>query len=375
MGTKIIDKKNILFVDDEKNILEGLKRMLQHQKTVWDMSFSEGVNEALDILNIKRIDAVITDISMPGKDGFDLLHSIRSGNSTKDIPVVILTGLNDQKLKRKALELGATDLLNKPADPDELIARITNMIRIKSYQDAIKSHNKALEKKVRERTIGLEAARIDLVWRLGKATEFRDTDTGNHVVRVGYYSKALAENLGMDQFFTETIFLTSPLHDVGKIGIPDKVLLKNGKLNDTEWLVMKKHSEIGAELLRHDAFMWQFAHSLNNKDWTNKIMNSDNYLLKMGAKIALNHHEKWNGKGYPAGLSGDKTPIEARIVAISDVYDALFSHRPYKNSFPEEKVMSIMRENNNSHFDPEVFECFKKSINLFRDIRMRFSDV
>ena len=372
---KFKNKKNILFVDDEPSIHDGLRRMLRFQRKVWDIHFANGVNEALNIMNRKIIDAVVTDVSMPGKDGFDLLYSIRNGNGTKDTPVVILTGLSDRKLKRKALDMGATDLLNKPADPEELIARITNMVLIKSCQDEIKAHNRALEEKVRERTIDLEAARIDLIWRLGKAAEYRDSDTGNHVVRVGYYSQALAEKLGLNQKFTETIFLTSPLHDVGKIGIPDNILLKPGKLNEKEWVVMKKHCEIGAEILSRDAVRWQHLDSINNKNLVNKIIDSDNYLLRMASTIALNHHEKWNGDGYPNRLSGDKIPVAARIVAISDVYDALFSERPYKKKFPEEKAMSIMRENNRTCFDPEVFDCFERSIGTFQDIRMHFSDV
>ena len=318
--------RRILFVDDELNVLNGLARTLRHKRKIWEMHFARGVEEALRFVETMDLDVVISDISMPGRDGFALLSIIRNREKTKDLPFLMLTGLNDSRLKRKALDLGATDLLNKPADPEDLLARINNMLRLKAYQDEIKAQNALLDQKIKDRTAELEASRLDLIWRLGRTAEHRDTDTGNHVVRVGYYCKVLAENLGMDREFTEMIFLTSPLHDIGKIGIPDSILLKQGKLNPDEWKIMKQHCVIGSDILRQDTVeraplgTW---HDLFRRPASAK---SDNPFLKMAETIALSHHERWNGNGYPSGLSADSIPVESRIVAIADVCDALFQN-------------------------------------------------
>lgn len=363
----------ILFVDDEANILRAMERMLRHYCGVWEMHFVQGVEEALNRLLSLEFDVIISDISMPGRDGFDLLAATRGQEETRDIPFLILTGLNDANLKRKALDFGATDLLNKPVCHEDLLARIKSMLRIKAQQDEIKARNIILDQKVRQRTAELEIARLDLIWRLGKAAEYRDTDTGNHVVRVGYYCKVMAENLGMDREFSQRLFLTSPLHDIGKIGIPDSILLKQGKLHAGEWDIMKTHCQIGGnilnqKLLKHSAFgkfqdLFKQPGSAEN----------ENPFLKMAESIALTHHEKWDGNGYPLGLSKKEIPLESRIVAIADVYDALFSKRPYKTGYDEAKVMKIMTMENGSHFDPYVFSCFEKNLGLFHDIRSQFA--
>lgn len=368
------EKKKILFVDDEPKILEGLRRILYKYSQEWEMSFINSVELAISLMDMTDFDAIISDVTMPDKDGFELLCSIRKKEKTKDIPVVILTGLNTQGIKKRALEMGATDLLNKPVDPDELIARINNMLNLKSYQDKIKTQNALLEKKVMERTAELEAARLDLIWRLGKAAEFRDTDTGNHVLRVGYFCRVIAEALGMDKKFVDIIFRTSPLHDIGKIGIPDNILLKTDKLSSSEWKEMQSHCEKGKEILRDDVLAWKNFFSFIGQSPFQDFGRSDNPLLKIAATIALNHHERWDGKGYPKGLKGKEIPIEAQLTAVSDVYDALCSKRPYKPSLPEEKVLSIMREENGKHFNPDIFAAFEKSIDKIRQIRIQFAD-
>ncbi len=368
------EKRNILFVDDEMDLLNGMRRMLRSKRDVWEMSFANSVDEALTLIGSQRVDAVISDVSMPGKDGFTLLKTIRGTDATSDIPVTILTGLNERNIKQRALDMGATDLLNKPAEPAELIARINNMLRMKSYQDEIKAHRFALEGKVRERTAELEASRIELIWQLGKAAEYRDKDTGNHVVRVGYYSHVLAETLGMESEFSERIFFTAPLHDIGKIGIPDRILLKEGPLTDDEWVIMRSHSEIGAKILRQEArSIKAFGPVLNIPYFLNNIK-TENPFLEMASAISLGHHEKWNGSGYPGGLAGEDIPLEARITAIADVYDALFSKRPYKPRFSEERVRSEMRSAVGTHFDPEIYNALEKAWKLFNEIRNQFAD-
>jgi putative two-component system response regulator len=248
------------------------------------------------------------------------------------------------------------------------------MLRLKSYHDEIKAQNDLLDRKVKERTVDLEAARLDLIWRLGRAAEYRDTDTGNHVIRVGYYCRALADKLGMDLEFRKGIFLTSPLHDIGKIGVPDNILLKQGKLTSDEWRIMRRHCEIGADILRQDPVRWSKVEMCHDLLGLTETVKSDNPFLKMAKTIALTHHERWDGYGYPFGLSEGEIPLESRIVTVADVYDALYSKRPYKPGYTDSKVLEIMRENNGIQFDPGVFACFEKSLDLFDDIRSQFSD-
>ena len=224
----------LLFVDDELNILEMLKRMVGKYSEDWESHFCLGVDDAVTVLNDVEVDTVITDIRMPEKDGFQLLEKIRTAKRTERIPVIILTGDCDNRLKRKALDLGATDLLNKPVDMSELLARIRSSLRLKSYEDQIAGQVETLDRMVKERTKELEAAQQEIVWRLAKACEYRDDVTGNHVVRVAWYSYLIAKGLGMDQEFADLLFLASPLHDNGKIGIPDSILLKKGALTPDE---------------------------------------------------------------------------------------------------------------------------------------------
>ncbi len=367
-------KKHVLFVDDESNALDALRRTLRDQRQAWEMRFAGSVDEALALLHTTAFDAVISDVSMPGKDGFYLLAYIRDTKRYADLPILMLTGKYEVGLKRRALDLGATDLLNKPADKEDLVASINSLLRLKSYQDQIKTQNSLLEQKVKERTEELEASRLDLIWRLGKAAEYRDTDTGNHVVRVAYYCKALAEKMCMERRFAEMIFLTSPLHDIGKIGIPDNILLKRGKLTPTEWAVMQKHCSIGADILQQDSMHSGIFQPYEDRFVQPLSVKSENPLLKMAATIASTHHEHWDGNGYPFGIAGDDIPLESRIVAVADVYDALLATRPYKIGFPEEKALAIMRESNGLQFDPTVFASFEESLAVFKEIRIQFMD-
>ena len=366
-------KRRILFVDDEPNFLDGLRRMLSRQRQIWDMHFVNGVDEAEGKMREMDFDAVVSDVMMPLRDGFSLLASIRETERTKDVPVIMLTGLKERDLKRRALEMGATDLLNKPVEQEDLVVRLDSVLRLKSYQDEIKAQNALLEQKVRERTRQLMDSRLEIIWRLGATAEFRDEETGNHVVRVGCYCRVIAEAMGMERDFAETLFIASPLHDIGKIGIPDSILLKKGRLTAEEWEVMKKHTVIGAKILQLDsklmrAFLWWNGNDRNGTTW------SSNPVLEMASSIALNHHERWDGKGYPRGLAGEDIPLESRIVAIADVYDALRSERPYKTAFSELDTLRIMREEVGRHFDPQIYAYFEKSLDEFRSIRSQFAD-
>jgi len=243
----------LLFVDDEPNVLRGIERLLRQRRAPWHCLYASGVNEALAILAEEHVDGVVSDIKMPERDGFDLLVTLRADDRFRDLPVVILTGLGDPGLKSRALDMGATDLLNKPVDPDELMARIRSVLHLKRCQDEIKHYTEELEELVRRRTAALAATRLDIIWRLGKAAEFRSEETGYHVIRVGFYAKVLAERLGLPRDEVETIFHTSPLHDLGKIGIPDSILLKPGPLDAREWELMQTHCRIGRDLLSQEA--------------------------------------------------------------------------------------------------------------------------
>ncbi|GJQ57536.1 MAG: response regulator [Candidatus Scalindua sp. AMX11] len=362
-------KKQILFVDDEPCVLNGFRRSLQDLHNIWEMYFVGSVDAALNQIENVSIDVIVSDINMPGKDGFEFLKILRESEKTKNIPVIILTGCKESDFKRRALELGAMDLLNKPVERDDLFARLNSMLRLKSYHDN-------LEQKVKERTAELTYSRMDIIWRLGNLAEFRDEDTGNHILRVGSYCKVIAEQLGMGQDFIETLFLTSPLHDIGKVGIPDNILLKPGKLTSEEFEIMKHHCVIGAEIFYQDSKIMQLFQSWqrNNLQMQIEKMMDKNPLQEMAATIALTHHEKWNGTGYPKGLSKRDIPLESRIVSISDVFDALSSTRPYKPAFSESKIMDIINGEVGRHFDPEVYDAFMESMEEVREIKAQFSD-
>jgi putative two-component system response regulator len=357
---------HILFVDDEPHILDALKRALRAKNDVWQMHFVGGADAALQAMREISFDAIITDVRMPGKTGFELLEAILSQEETKDIPVIIVTGESDHDLKRRALDIGAADLLNKPVCTNDLIARIGSVLRLKSYQDQIKAQNALLEERVAARTQELIASRQDILWRLAKAGEYRDEVTGNHVLRVSRYCQVISEALGMENDFTEMIRLTSPLHDIGKIGIPDSILHKPGKLTPEEWEIMKQHSAIGAGIIKED-------YTLSNV-FVTMGARPHNPLLQMAASIALNHHEKWNGAGYPQGLVGEAIPLEARIVALADVYDALSSARPYKPPFAEPEVIACMTEGIGTHFDPYAYSGLERSFDAMHAIRYEYPD-
>lgn len=353
-------KKHILFVDDDQNFLAGLFRSLHAKAGEWSMSSANSVDDAIKALTRENADVVVTDFRMGEKDGLELLQMITSSEHTRDIPVIMLTGSDESTLKQRALELGAADLLGKPVVREDLIARISSAIRLKDYQDELKKINQNLEVRVIERTAELEQSRLEMIWRLAKAGEYRDEGTGNHVLRVGYYCKTIAEALGADQDFINHLFLTSPLHDIGKIGIPDAILKKRGILTPEERAVMETHCEIGAKILAQP-------HSDARSPWISSAFtqidsSDDNYLIEMAASIALAHHERWDGKGYPSRLSGDEIPLEALIVAIADVYDALSTERTYKPAFPREKVLEIMRDEQGTHYSPDVFAAFETSL-------------
>ncbi|MBI2423761.1 MAG: response regulator [Candidatus Hydrogenedentes bacterium] len=368
-------RPNILFVDDEPNFLDGLRRMLRPQRDQWEMHFAGGVDEALEILHATMMDAVVSDVNMPVKSGFDLLMEIKAHPEFCTAPVIILTGNAETDLKRRALDLGAADLLNKPVNSEDLIARVRSVLRLKMYEDRLRSYNEELEQRVRERTRELELSRQDIIWRLAKAGEFRDRETGEHVMRVACCSRILAKAAGLPGIEVDRIFLTSPLHDIGKIGIPDGILLKEGKLTPVERNFMERHCEIGASiLLEQPRNMAIFLSSMNNQDPGKNAEKASDALRTMSAEIARAHHEHWDGTGYPEGTAGENIPVAARVVAIADVYDALRSPRPYKSAFDVKTTLTLMTDLRGAHFDPRLFDVFREVYAQFENVREQYED-
>jgi putative two-component system response regulator len=368
--------KKILFVDDEKNFLEGIRLMLRGHRKEWDCSFAVGAEAALEMTRTVNFDAIVSDVSMPGMSGLDFLAYLREFEATSTVPVVILTGNAEKDLKRKALDLGATDLLSKPVTAEDLVARLRSVLRIGSYQEELRSYgeqlesyNELLEEKVNQRTTALELSRRDIVWRLAKAGEFRDEETGDHVVRVANCSRALATALDINDTTVQSIFLTSPLHDIGKIGIPDAILLKPGGLDAAERKIMESHCEIGAAILLDEPKGMRDLAEAQDAEAQPRDLESGHELRAIAAAIVMSHHEKWDGSGYPGGLQGSDIPLSGRIVALADVYDALRSERPYKKPFEKEKCIAIIEEEKGKHFDPDIVEAFHAVVDEFEEIR------
>ncbi|HBD08346.1 MAG TPA: two-component system response regulator, partial [Syntrophobacteraceae bacterium] len=343
------------------------RRALHSHQGAWNISFLTRAKAALAHLADHEVDTIVTDVQMPEMDGFELIRQIREERGRLDIPIIVVTGLGDAALKRRALDLGATDLLSKPVSREDLIARVQSALRIKWQQDELKAYSEGLERLVAERTLELADSRLDVLWRLGKAAEYRDKDTGQHIIRVSLYCRVLAEALGLDRDFTDAIFLTSPLHDIGKMAIPDAILLKPGKLSDSEWVVMKCHCEAGAQILCDESLGMKIYFELQGREGGPRHQAVP--LLQTAATIARSHHERWDGNGYPKGLIGEAIPLEGRIVALSDVYDALSSKRPYKAALPEAEVITVLKAEAGKHFDPAVHAAFEGLVGIFREIR------
>jgi two-component system response regulator RpfG len=314
-------------------ILEELIHSIDDGFTV--VSFANPV-KALEWAKSNSHDLVITDYKMPEMDGVEFTHWLRQIPSCSDVPVIVVTGADDRSVLYRALEAGATDFLTKPIDHSECRARCRNLLQLRRQQGIIKDRAQWLEEEVKLKTYEIEHRERETLLRLAKAGEYRDEDTGYHVVRMARYSHLIAEGLGLPEEQCEIIKHAAPMHDIGKIGVPDHILLKPGKLSEAEWSMMQMHTQIGYEILR----------------------DSPSYFLQTGAVIALRHHEHFDGKGYPHGLAGEKIPIEARIVTVADVFDALGSDRPYKKAWPMDRILNYLEEEKGKHFDPDCVEAF-----------------
>lgn len=362
------EQPKILLVDDEETNLNLLKMLCR--KMGYDCLTALDGRQAVDLALSQNPDLIMMDVIMPEMDGFEATRILKSDSATSYIPIIMVTAASSREDKLKGIACGANDFITKPVDVQELSLRIKNNLNIKEYHDFLKNYSLTLEQQVKERTINLENALlqrdqaldkikdgyIDTIFRLTLAAEYKDGHTGNHIRRTSHYAKALALELGLDKEFVDTMYYAMPMHDIGKVGIPDAILLKPGPLTAEEWAVMKEHTNIGSRILT----------------------GSHSEILDLAQQIALTHHERWDGSGYPQSLSGEGIPLAGRIASVVDQYDAIRSQRTYKPGMDHRQALSILTEGDDrshpGHFDPGIIEVFKKRHQAFEEIYKKHAE-
>ncbi|MHA7816878.1 MAG: HD-GYP domain-containing protein [Pseudohaliea sp.] len=345
------DFSRIMIVDDEATNLRLLEKMLGNQN-YQNLVLIADPREVLGQYQAQRPDLILLDINMPHLDGFEVMQQLKALEDPLQPPIVILTAQHGRDFLLQALATGARDYITKPFDRNELIMRVNNLLDVQLGHRLLHDQKTFLEEKVRQRTQELHKTRLEVVRRLGKAAEYRDEETGSHIMRMSECCAMLAREYGWDDNQIDLILNASPMHDIGKIGIPDAILLKPGRLDAHEWSIMQTHTTIGANMLDGD----------------------NSTLMRMARDIALTHHEKWDGSGYPNGLAGEAIPLAGRIAALSDVFDALTSDRPYKQAWSNEEAMAFVRENSGKHFDPQLVEILEANLPEVFAIRERHQD-
>ena len=335
MWTDEIEGARILIVDDEPANVRLLERVLE--KLGYDNA--RGVTdsrEVADLITAFDPDLILLDLHMPHLDGYQVLEHLRERKSSEYLPVLAVTADVNPETRVRALAAGANDFLTKPVEPSEVGLRVRHLLATRFMTLELQDQTEMLEQKIRARTFDLEEAQIEIMERLARAAEYRDDNTGAHTFRVGHNAAELAAVAGMSSQEVELIRTAAPLHDVGKIGIPDSILLKPGPLTDEEFAIMKPHTVIGANILSGSRFR----------------------VLQLAEQIAMAHHEQWSGGGYPHGIAGEQIPIAARIVSIVDTFDALTHERPYKDAWPADKALAVIREGAGTRYDPRLTELF-----------------
>lgn len=336
-------KYTVLIVDDAPENINILSELLFSVYSI--RAATNGVKALAIALSDDPPDIILLDVMMPGMDGYEVCRKLKDSVKTKDIPLIFVTSLDEASEEAKGLELGAVDYITKPYNPDIIKKRVHNHLELKKHRDH-------LEELVKERTAELRETRLEIIHKLGLAAEYRDKETGTHIVRISYYCQLLATAYGLSQNEVDLILNTAPMHDIGKIGIPDGILLKPGSLNEEEWKIMKTHCAIGAQIIgKHP---------------------SD--LLQAAGVIALTHHEKWNGSGYPRCLCGLDIPLYGRIVAIADVFDAITSKRPYKEACSVEKAIDFIKSEKGRHFEASLVDTFLDVLPDIIRVKNNFSD-
>ena len=356
MNLHDLSNSSIAICDDSITNVMILSKLLENEGIKNIHSFTDPRKVVLFLKERKGdIDLLILDIEMPHMTGFDVMDAIAAEfPSQRHFPVLVITGLLDKEVRTHALTAGANDFIGKPFDQLEVVLRVRNLLGVQRALRIQTQLAEQLEREVVKRTDELNKANDLLVYLLALAGEMRDNETGRHVARVGRYSRILAEGIGLPPELCFLIEKAAPLHDIGKIGIPDSILHKNGRLDESERETMNSHTTKGLQLLG------EYGH--------------DSMLIQMAASIALNHHERWDGTGYPKGMMGESIPVEGRIVAIADVFDALTTRRPYKEPWPLEKTSAFLRENAGKHFDPAVVDIFTAHIEQFARVMHELSD-
>ncbi|MBW3697768.1 two-component system response regulator [Vibrio sp. T187] len=338
------NKATVLIVDDTPENLDVLTGLL---KDTYQVKAAKNGTVAIKLAQMNpKPDLILLDIMMPDLDGYQVCEILKSQPDTAHIPIIFVTAKISPEDEVKGLSLGAVDYITKPITPAIALQRVQTHLSLYNQQQA-------LYLKVKEQTAEINHSKIEMVKRLGRAAEYKDNETGMHVLRMSHYCHVLALAVGMTMEDADTLREAAPMHDIGKIGIPDAVLLKPGKLDADEWSVMQTHVNIGVDILGDT---------------------SGSKLLEMAADVAQSHHEKWNGKGYPNGLSGNDIPLVARIAAVADVFDALTSERPYKKAWTVEDTFALLLEEKGEHFDPQLVDLFINHLPEILEIKDRFKD-
>ena len=330
-----IQSAHVLIVDDEPANVRLLERVLQRDGFTNLVSLTDSRLVAEHCASTPP-DLVLLDLMMPHCDGFAIIELLKSQIYGAYLPILMLTADVSPRTRERALSSGAQDFLTKPFNTTEVLLRVRNLLAMRALQLELRDQNRLLEARVQERTRALEESQLEVLERLAQAAEFRDDDTGQHTQRVGMMTAQLARELRLDEKTVSAIRYAAPLHDVGKIGISDLILLKPGRLTPQEFETMKTHAAIGASMLQNGHSEW----------------------IQTAERIAHAHHEKWDGSGYPCGLKGDEIPIEGRLLAVVDVFDALTNERPYKKAWALDEAIEEIQRGSGTHFDPEVVTAF-----------------
>ncbi|MBB5204682.1 putative two-component system response regulator [Inhella inkyongensis] len=342
---------NIVIVDDNLvnvALLRGLVRQIEGAQSVEFTDPRAGLEHVLRT----DVDLLIVDYQMPELDGLDFVRILRSDTSKQDLPVLMVTADHEMELRHRALQLGANDFLTKPVDRVEFQARTRNMLALRRSQRALSERAVSLATEVALATDAIVARELDTILRLSKAAEYRDPETGAHVMRMAHYARLIALQLGLPEAEQELLLHAAPMHDIGKVGTPDHILLKPGRLSPEELVIMRQHARIGHDILADSASPY----------------------LQAAAMIALHHHERWDGQGYPLGLAGEAISLWGRIVAVADVFDALSSERPYKAAWTLEAARDFLLEHAGAHFDPRCVQAFVEAWDQVLEVRQRFQD-